>query len=144
MNLHLAACGSFLVTRAGGSPVLKMKTTRQRGLRAGFLGFLFSDSPVLPQVKCEHYWPLDSQPCTYGHLQVTLEGEKVMENWTVRDLKLRHVSPPPHQHHAGHQFLPQDIPGIPSPELPRKSNMLSLPKGTPGMPPPVRKQPLGF
>ncbi|KAM5208837.1 receptor-type tyrosine-protein phosphatase H isoform 2-T2 [Hipposideros larvatus] len=43
------------------------------------------------QVKCEHYWPLDTQPCTYGHLQVTLEGEKVMENWTVRDLKLRHT-----------------------------------------------------
>lgn len=60
---------------------------------AGFLGLLFSDPPVLPQVKCEHYWPLDAQPCTYGHLQVTLEGEKVMENWTIRDLKLRHVSP---------------------------------------------------
>ncbi|ELK23863.1 Receptor-type tyrosine-protein phosphatase H [Myotis davidii] len=45
----------------------------------------------LGRVKCEHYWPLDAQPCTHGHLQVTLEGEKVMENWTVRDLKLRHV-----------------------------------------------------
>nr|KAF6269565.1 protein tyrosine phosphatase receptor type H [Myotis myotis] len=45
----------------------------------------------LGRVKCEHYWPLDAQPCTHGHLQVTLEGEKVMENWTVRDLKLRHT-----------------------------------------------------
>ncbi|XP_014392819.1 PREDICTED: receptor-type tyrosine-protein phosphatase H [Myotis brandtii] len=45
----------------------------------------------LGRVKCEHYWPLDAQPCTHGHLQVTLEGEKVMENWTVRDLKLRHA-----------------------------------------------------
>nr|XP_019566530.1 PREDICTED: receptor-type tyrosine-protein phosphatase H isoform X1 [Rhinolophus sinicus] len=43
------------------------------------------------RVKCEHYWPLDAQPCTYGHLQVTLEGEKVMENWTIRDLKLWHT-----------------------------------------------------
>ncbi|XP_045435669.1 receptor-type tyrosine-protein phosphatase H isoform X7 [Pipistrellus kuhlii] len=45
----------------------------------------------LGRVKCEHYWPLDDQPCTHGHLQVTLEGEKVMENWTIRDLKLRHT-----------------------------------------------------
>ncbi|XP_064437623.1 receptor-type tyrosine-protein phosphatase H [Mirounga angustirostris] len=45
------------------------------------------------QVKCEHYWPLDAKPCTHGHLQVTLEGEEVLEDWTVRDLKLQHVSP---------------------------------------------------
>lgn len=56
-------------------------------------GLLFSDLPVCPQVKCEHYWPLDAKPCTHGHLQVTLEGEEVLENWTVRDLKLQHVSP---------------------------------------------------
>nr|KAF6407856.1 protein tyrosine phosphatase receptor type H [Molossus molossus] len=45
----------------------------------------------LGRVKCEHYWPLDAQPCTHGHLQVTLEGEEVKENWTVRDLRLRHT-----------------------------------------------------
>ncbi|XP_067575332.1 receptor-type tyrosine-protein phosphatase H [Pseudorca crassidens] len=39
-------------------------------------------------VKCEHYWPLDAQPCTH----VTLVGEEVMENWTVRNLKLWHAS----------------------------------------------------
>ncbi|XP_046956959.1 receptor-type tyrosine-protein phosphatase H [Lynx rufus] len=43
------------------------------------------------RVKCEYYWPLDAQPCTYGHLQVALEGEKVLENWTVRDLRVRHI-----------------------------------------------------
>ncbi|XP_077837987.1 receptor-type tyrosine-protein phosphatase H isoform X4 [Macaca mulatta] len=43
------------------------------------------------RVKCEHYWPLDSQPCTHGHLQVTLVGEEVMENWTVRELQLLQV-----------------------------------------------------
>ncbi|XP_014649692.1 PREDICTED: receptor-type tyrosine-protein phosphatase H [Ceratotherium simum simum] len=43
------------------------------------------------RVKCEHYWPLDAQPCTHGNLQVTLVGEQVMENWTVRDLKLWHM-----------------------------------------------------
>ncbi|XP_024426241.2 receptor-type tyrosine-protein phosphatase H isoform X2 [Desmodus rotundus] len=43
------------------------------------------------RVKCEHYWPLDAKPCTHGHLQVTLESEKVMENWTIRELKLCHT-----------------------------------------------------
>ncbi|XP_053512741.1 receptor-type tyrosine-protein phosphatase H [Artibeus jamaicensis] len=43
------------------------------------------------RVKCEHYWPLDARPCTHGHLQVTLEGEEVMENWTIRHLKLHHT-----------------------------------------------------
>ncbi|XP_042088413.1 receptor-type tyrosine-protein phosphatase H isoform X2 [Ovis aries] len=43
------------------------------------------------KVKCEHYWPLDAQPCTHGPLQVTLVGEEVAENWAVRNLKLRHV-----------------------------------------------------
>ncbi|XP_063575871.1 receptor-type tyrosine-protein phosphatase H [Pongo abelii] len=43
------------------------------------------------RVKCEHYWPLDSQPCTHGHLRVTLVGEEVMENWTVRELQLLQV-----------------------------------------------------
>ncbi|KAM5236297.1 receptor-type tyrosine-protein phosphatase H [Ctenodactylus gundi] len=43
------------------------------------------------RVKCEHYWPPDAQPCTYGHLQVALVGEEVMESWTVRDLKLLHM-----------------------------------------------------
>ncbi|XP_035293636.1 receptor-type tyrosine-protein phosphatase H isoform X1, partial [Cricetulus griseus] len=43
------------------------------------------------QVKCEHYWPLDSQPCTYGQLQVTLLNEEVKESWAVRDLQLFHV-----------------------------------------------------
>uniref|UniRef100_F1MGT8 protein-tyrosine-phosphatase n=2 Tax=Bos TaxID=9903 RepID=F1MGT8_BOVIN len=43
------------------------------------------------RVKCEHYWPLDAQPFTHGHLQVTLVGEEVAENWAVRNLKLCHV-----------------------------------------------------
>ncbi|XP_008063276.1 receptor-type tyrosine-protein phosphatase H [Carlito syrichta] len=43
------------------------------------------------RVKCEHYWPLDTQPCTHGHLRVTLVSEKVTENWTVRDLQLLQV-----------------------------------------------------
>ncbi|KAM8791805.1 receptor-type tyrosine-protein phosphatase H [Rhynchonycteris naso] len=42
-------------------------------------------------VKCEHYWPLDTQPCTHGYLQVTLQCEEVTEDWTIRDLKLWHT-----------------------------------------------------
>ncbi|XP_039713096.1 LOW QUALITY PROTEIN: receptor-type tyrosine-protein phosphatase H [Pteropus medius] len=45
----------------------------------------------LGRVKCEYYRPLDAQPCTHRHLQVTLEGEQVMEDWTVRDPKLWHT-----------------------------------------------------
>lgn len=85
---------------------------------------LCPDPALLLQVKCEHYWPLDAQPCTHGHLQVTLEGEKVMQNWTVRDLKLRHVSPP----HPPPQSLPQDIPGSPLPTTPRDHG---VPQGSP-------------
>ncbi|XP_013364699.1 PREDICTED: receptor-type tyrosine-protein phosphatase H isoform X3 [Chinchilla lanigera] len=43
------------------------------------------------RVKCEHYWPLNAQPCTHGHLQVTLVDEEVTENWAVRDLQLLHM-----------------------------------------------------
>ncbi|XP_059138093.1 receptor-type tyrosine-protein phosphatase H [Peromyscus eremicus] len=43
------------------------------------------------RVKCEHYWPLDAQPCTHGQLQVTVINEDMKENWTVRDLQLFHV-----------------------------------------------------
>lgn len=45
------------------------------------------------QVKCEYYWLLDAQPWTHRHLQVTLEGEQVMEDWTIWDVKLWHVRP---------------------------------------------------
>ncbi|XP_076986871.1 receptor-type tyrosine-protein phosphatase H [Tamandua tetradactyla] len=43
------------------------------------------------QVKCELYWPLDTQPCTHGCLQVELVGEDVQEYWTVRNLQLLHT-----------------------------------------------------
>ncbi|XP_044539837.1 receptor-type tyrosine-protein phosphatase H-like [Gracilinanus agilis] len=43
------------------------------------------------RVKCEHYWPLDAQPCNHGRLRVTLKGETVAEHWTVRDLHLFHM-----------------------------------------------------
>ncbi|XP_017657021.1 receptor-type tyrosine-protein phosphatase H-like [Nannospalax galili] len=42
-------------------------------------------------VKCEHYWPLDAQPCTHRKLRVTLLAEEVTEDWTVRDLQLYHM-----------------------------------------------------
>ncbi|KAB0384906.1 hypothetical protein FD755_006823, partial [Muntiacus reevesi] len=42
------------------------------------------------RVKCEHYWPLDAQPCTHGPLQVTLMGEEVTENWTTLSVRQFH------------------------------------------------------
>ncbi|XP_049986651.1 receptor-type tyrosine-protein phosphatase H isoform X3 [Alexandromys fortis] len=54
------------------------------------------------RVKCEHYWPLDAQPCTHGQLQVTLMSEEVKENWTVRDLQLFHMGE--QQTHSVRQF----------------------------------------
>lgn len=43
------------------------------------------------RVKCEHYWPLDAQPCIHGQLQVMLISEEASENWTVRHLQLFHM-----------------------------------------------------
>lgn len=75
---------------------------------------LLSDCPGLPaQVKCEHYWPLDAQPCTHGQLQVTLMSEEVKENWTVRDLQLFHVSP-----FSPTKNTSRDLPAVCGPETP--------------------------
>lgn len=75
---------------------------------------LLSDCPGLPaQVKCEHYWPLDAQPCTHGQLQVTLMSEEVKENWTVRDLQLFHVSP-----FSPTKNTSRDLPAVCGPEAP--------------------------
>lgn len=97
-------------------------------------GLLFSDLPVCPQVKCEHYWPLDAKTCTHGHLQVTLKGEEVLENWTVRDLMLQHVSP---WYSASPILTIISSPGFCASEPLPNPSPLSLSQGTtvcPGMP----------
>lgn len=37
------------------------------------------------------YWPKDDTACNYGPFEVHLEHEKVMSNYTLRALKLRHL-----------------------------------------------------
>lgn len=40
--------------------------------------------------KCDMYWPKEGT-ITYGHIDVTLVREKVMANYTVRTLRLKHT-----------------------------------------------------
>lgn len=39
-------------------------------------------------VKCDHYWPTDSEPLCYGDIVVQLLSEKVFPEWTIRDFKI--------------------------------------------------------
>ncbi|XP_077013519.1 receptor-type tyrosine-protein phosphatase V-like isoform X2 [Tamandua tetradactyla] len=42
------------------------------------------------RVLCEHYWPADSIPVTYGHITVHLLAEEPEEEWTKREFRLHH------------------------------------------------------
>ncbi|XP_056399931.1 receptor-type tyrosine-protein phosphatase H isoform X2 [Hyla sarda] len=46
------------------------------------------------RVKCEHYWPLDYTPCTYGDLTVTVTSETILSEWTIRDFSVKHATQP--------------------------------------------------
>ncbi|KAM8927741.1 LOW QUALITY PROTEIN: receptor-type tyrosine-protein phosphatase H [Pelodytes ibericus] len=46
------------------------------------------------RVKCEHYWPLDYTPCTYGDITVTVTSETILPEWTIRDFSLKHAHQP--------------------------------------------------
>nr|ACN64933.1 protein tyrosine phosphatase [Danio rerio] len=39
-------------------------------------------------VKCDHYWPTNSEPLCYGDIVVQLLSEKVFPEWTIRDFKI--------------------------------------------------------
>ncbi|XP_078387838.1 receptor-type tyrosine-protein phosphatase H-like [Cetorhinus maximus] len=41
------------------------------------------------RVKCEHYWPLDYTPCTYGDITVTVTSETIQSEWTVRKFSIK-------------------------------------------------------
>ncbi|XP_033467887.2 receptor-type tyrosine-protein phosphatase H-like isoform X1 [Epinephelus lanceolatus] len=41
------------------------------------------------RIKCEQYWPADSQPCPYGELLVTVSSEQQEPNWTLREFRLK-------------------------------------------------------
>ncbi|XP_016339299.1 receptor-type tyrosine-protein phosphatase beta isoform X3 [Sinocyclocheilus anshuiensis] len=39
-------------------------------------------------VKCDRYWPTDSEPLYYGDVVVQLQSEKILQEWTIRDFKI--------------------------------------------------------
>uniref|UniRef100_A0A8C1ZYE0 protein-tyrosine-phosphatase n=1 Tax=Cyprinus carpio TaxID=7962 RepID=A0A8C1ZYE0_CYPCA len=43
-------------------------------------------------VKCDRYWPVDSEPLYYGDVVVQLLSEKILPEWTIRDFKISCVS----------------------------------------------------
>ncbi|XP_041425562.1 receptor-type tyrosine-protein phosphatase H isoform X3 [Xenopus laevis] len=43
------------------------------------------------RVKCDHYWPLDYTPCTYGDITVTVTSETILPDWTIRDFSIKHA-----------------------------------------------------
>ncbi|XP_051854607.1 receptor-type tyrosine-protein phosphatase V-like [Antechinus flavipes] len=42
------------------------------------------------RVLCEHYWPLDSTPVTYGEITIRLLVEDKEEDWTKREFQVLH------------------------------------------------------
>ncbi|XP_069596943.1 receptor-type tyrosine-protein phosphatase H isoform X2 [Ranitomeya imitator] len=46
------------------------------------------------RVKCDHYWPLDYTPCTYGDIAVTVTSETILSEWTIRDFSIRRENEP--------------------------------------------------
>ncbi|KAG8568001.1 hypothetical protein GDO81_013859 [Engystomops pustulosus] len=46
------------------------------------------------RIKCEHYWPLDYTPCTYGDITVTVTSETILSEWTIRDFSIKHAYEP--------------------------------------------------
>ncbi|XP_029791327.1 receptor-type tyrosine-protein phosphatase V-like [Suricata suricatta] len=44
------------------------------------------------RVLCEHYWPADLTPVTYGHITVHLLAEEPEEEWTKREFQLQHIA----------------------------------------------------
>uniref|UniRef100_A0A7N4V5E8 protein-tyrosine-phosphatase n=1 Tax=Sarcophilus harrisii TaxID=9305 RepID=A0A7N4V5E8_SARHA len=42
------------------------------------------------RVLCEHYWPLDSTPVTYGEITIRLLVEDKEEDWTRREFQVLH------------------------------------------------------
>ena len=45
-----------------------------------------------PQLKCVKYWPDEKETEQYGNLDVELDGEEVFSDYTLRHLKVSHVS----------------------------------------------------
>ncbi|XP_072535323.1 receptor-type tyrosine-protein phosphatase H-like [Salminus brasiliensis] len=43
------------------------------------------------RIKCDQYWPVDSSPCAYGNLQVTVKSEQIKKSWTLREFVVKNT-----------------------------------------------------
>lgn len=47
---------------------------------------------LLPQVKCDHYWPFTEEPIAYGDITVEMVSEEEQEDWASRHFRINYVS----------------------------------------------------
>jgi len=43
---------------------------------------------VTLKIKCDQYWPADSEPLFYGDLQVKIMNESILSDWHVREMHI--------------------------------------------------------
>ncbi|KAM5132165.1 receptor-type tyrosine-protein phosphatase H-like [Mantella aurantiaca] len=65
------------------------------------------------RVKCEHYWPLDYTPCTYGDITVTVTSETILSEWTTRDFSVKNANQPGVQYVRHFHFTAWPDHGVP-------------------------------
>ncbi|XP_078012550.1 receptor-type tyrosine-protein phosphatase V-like isoform X5 [Phascolarctos cinereus] len=65
------------------------------------------------RVLCEHYWPVDSKPVTYGQIIVRLVAEEKGEDWTCREFQVQHGSQEQERRIEQLQFLAWPDHGVP-------------------------------
>jgi len=40
------------------------------------------------KIKCDKYWPADSEPLFYGDLQLKILNESISSDWHVREMHI--------------------------------------------------------
>lgn len=43
---------------------------------------------VMLKIKCDKYWPADSEPLFYGDLQLKILNESISSDWHVREMHI--------------------------------------------------------
>ena len=43
---------------------------------------------VMLKIKCDQYWPADSEPLFYGDLQVKIMNENISSDWHIREMHI--------------------------------------------------------
>ncbi|XP_070535278.1 receptor-type tyrosine-protein phosphatase beta-like [Ptychodera flava] len=41
------------------------------------------------RLKCDHYWPYDSEPVYHGDILVSVEKENILPEWTIREMTVQ-------------------------------------------------------